>query len=391
MRILLILFVSTFALLANASSNAKEYGIVEKSSNVMEWTASNRQISQCVDGAVLGWGGTRKHTSNEWKARKGWVMDRVKVKQIIFDYCQQHYGVGVFSWAEDTRNLPGYGDIGCKSPTRTILFSCKIKKISEREYATDPNKKETPKIAQKKEREFKKEKKINPDDILPASSGSGFAVSKQGHIVTNNHVIDGCNEIKIYKNENTFSALLVQNDRINDLAILKANITPTVVFSISESNANLLQEIYVAGYPFGSEISNTVKVTKGIVSSVSGPGNNFSQMQIDASLQPGNSGGPIVDKRWNVVGVAVAKADAAYFLKTSGVLPENINFGIKSNVLKNFLEANRIKINSPSIEEISQESLGEKISEGTVFLSCWMDRATIQKMRSKKVLFPGLD
>ena len=127
------------------------------------------------------------------------------------------------------------------------------------------------------------------------------------------------------------------------------------------------------------------------MSSVSGPGNNFSQMQIDASLQPGNSGGPIVDKRWNVVGVAVAKADAAYFLKTSGVLPENINFGIKSNVLKNFLEANRIKINSPSIEEISQESLGEKISEGTVFLSCWMDRATIQKMRSKKVLFPGLD
>ena len=250
---------------------------------------------------------------------------------------------------------------------------------------------EEPKIAQKKEREFKKEKKINPDDILPASSGSGFAVSKQGHIVTNNHVIDGCNEIKIYRNENTFSALLVQNDRINDLAILKTDMPITTVLPVSESNPKLLEEIYVAGYPFGSAISNTVKVTKGIVSSVSGPGNNFSQMQIDASLQPGNSGGPIVDKRGNVVGVAVAKADAEYFLEKAGVLPENINFGIKSNVLKNFLEANKIKSKNVSLEKISNEGLGEKISEGTVFLSCWMDRATIQKMRSKKVLFPELN
>ena len=71
----------------------------------------------------------------------------------------------------------------------------------------------------------------------------------------------------------------------------------------------MLQDIYVAGYPFGMGISSSVKVTKGIISSLTGVGNNFSEMQIDAALQSGNSGGPILDEQGNVVGVAVAKLD----------------------------------------------------------------------------------
>ena len=88
-----------------------------------------------------------------------------------------------------------------------------------------------------------------------------------------------------------------------------------------------MQEVYVAGYPFGG--SSSIKVTKGIVSSLNGLNDNFSNIQIDAALQPGNSGGPIYDQRGTVIGVAVAKLDFKDFLEKTDAIPENINFGIK--------------------------------------------------------------
>ena len=81
---------------------------------------------------------------------------------------------------------------------------------------------------------------------------------------------------------------------------------------MSDSYPELLQDIYVAGYPFRNEISTSVKVAKGIISSLTGLGNNFFNVQIDAALQSGNSAGPIPDDLGNVVGVAVSKLDVKY-------------------------------------------------------------------------------
>ena len=68
-----------------------------------------------------------------------------------------------------------------------------------------------------------------------------------------------------------------------------------------------MEDIIVAGFPFGNKVSSSIKFTRGIVSSLTGVGDNYSQIQIDAALQPGNSGGPIMDYMGNIVGVAVAK------------------------------------------------------------------------------------
>ena len=76
-----------------------------------------------------------------------------------------------------------------------------------------------------------------------------------------------------------------------------------------------LQDIVVAGYPFGEKVSSTLKFTQGIVSSIAGLGNDYSQIQIDAAIQPGNSGGPILDEYGNVVAVAVAKLSLKKILK----------------------------------------------------------------------------
>ena len=172
--------------------------------------------------------------------------------------------------------------------------------------------------------------------------------------------------------------------------LFRSDFRPSTVLSLSNSTPELLQDIYVAGYPFGRRISTGVKVTKGIISSLTGIGNNFSRMQIDAAIQPGNSGGPILDDKGNVVGVAVAKLDIKKILKNFGVIPEDTNFGIKTNVVRNILESSGVSLSNASRSSISKSKLGKMISDGTYYLSCWMTMAQIEKLKSRKVIFQNL-
>jgi S1-C subfamily serine protease len=229
------------------------------------------------------------------------------------------------------------------------------------------------------------------DEIVSASSGSGFAVSSNGHVITNYHVIEGCQNVKIHHNGKSIPANVVTFDPQNDLALLKGNFRPSTVLPLSTNSPELLQDVYVAGYPFGRKISTGVKVTKGIISSLTGIGNNFSNIQIDAALQPGNSGGPILDERGNVVGVAVAKLDVKKTLKNYGVIPEDTNFGIKTSVVRSILKSSNVNLLKPNQRKISKSNLGKMISDGTYYLSCWMTTTQIEKMRSKKVIFQNLE
>jgi hypothetical protein len=127
-----------------------------------------------------------------------------------------------------------------------------------------------------------------------------------------------------------------------------------------------------------------------LISSLTGIGNNFSNIQIDAALQPGNSGGPILDEKGNVIGVAVAKLDAELILENFGSLPEDTNFGIKSNIVRNILDSNEVDGPQANQDEISKTKLGKMISSGTYYISCWMTMAQIEKMQSEKVMFSNL-
>ena len=234
-------------------------------------------------------------------------------------------------------------------------------------------------------------RKTGPGKIVSASSGSGFAVSSNGHIITNHHVIEGCQNVKIHHNGKSVSAIVVTYDPQNDLALLKGNFRPSTVLPLSTNSPELLQDVYVAGYPFGRNVSTGVKVTKGIISSLTGIGNNFSNIQIDAALQPGNSGGPILDDKGNVVGVAVARLDKMKTLEEFGSIPENTNFGIKTSVVRSILESSNVSSRKPNRRSISKTNLGKMISDGTFYLSCWMTTAQIEKMRTKKAIFQKLD
>ena len=229
------------------------------------------------------------------------------------------------------------------------------------------------------------------DDTYKVASGTGFYVSDTGHIITNHHVIDGCKDMKVHSKGNVLETTKISEDRRNDLALLKTTESPKHSFALSMESPFPLQDIVVAGFPFGEKVSSTLKFTQGIVSSIAGLGNDYSQIQIDAALQLGNSGGPILDEYGKIVAVAVAKLSLKKILKDFGVVPENTNFGVKASAVRNLMEGNGVSFKSPNTEVISKRELSQVATDGTVYLTCWMTTAQIEEMRARKVLFEDLE
>jgi hypothetical protein len=235
----------------------------------------------------------------------------------------------------------------------------------------------------------KKEKPLD-NKTYKVASGTGFYVSNSGHIITNHHVIDGCKDMKVISKGRTIETLVLANDPLNDLALLKAKEASSTYFSIINRQPELLEDIIVAGFPFGNKVSSSIKFTRGIVSSLTGVGDNYSQIQIDAALQPGNSGGPIMDYMGNIVGVAVAKLSLKKIMDDYGVVPENTNFGIKASAVRNLMVGNSIAIKEPNGKNITKKQLAKLATDGTVHLTCWMTMAQIDKAikdETGKVLF----
>jgi len=231
-----------------------------------------------------------------------------------------------------------------------------------------------------------KKKTPDPDDnkIVAASSGTGFYVSNTGHIISNHHVIEGCNTVKLTFKGKEVSADVLAVDKMNDLAILKADLTPTKIYPVATEDASLLEDIIIAGYPLGKKVSAAIKTSKGSITALAGYGDNYSEFQTDAALNQGNSGGPIMDQKGNVVGVAVAN-----YGKQSGV--ESFNFGIKSSTLKTFASANGLKFLPPNNRDLSNKDLGQLITEATIYLECHMTVAKIKRMiaeeKNRKAFF----
>jgi len=134
----------------------------------------------------------------------------------------------------------------------------------------------------------------------------------------------------------------------------------------------LLEDVVVAGYPLGKQVSSAIKTHKGVVTALAGAGDNYSNFQTDATINAGNSGGPIMNQKGNIVGIAVQT------WVEEGV--QGIHFGIKSSTLKTFANSNNLKFTQPNNRELSNKDLGKLITEATVYLECHMTIAKIKKM-----------
>jgi len=147
-----------------------------------------------------------------------------------------------------------------------------------------------------------------PREFQRKSLGSGFIVSREGYIVTNNHVVENADKVTVrLNNEHEFEAEVVGRDPKTDLALVKID-AHEKLFAVPLGDSDALQVgewVVAIGNPFG--LSHTV--TQGIVSAKArvigaGPYDNF--IQTDASINPGNSGGPLFNIRGEVVGINTA-------------------------------------------------------------------------------------
>jgi Do/DeqQ family serine protease len=172
--------------------------------------------------------------------------------------------------------------------------------------------------------------------VMPTGLGSGFVVSKDGYILTNNHVVAGAAQLKVKVTDGSeYEAKLIGRDEATDLAVIKLDTkglkTPLEPLSFGDSDTLDVGEWVVAiGSPFGlaSTVTAGIVSAKGRSITPKETGRNYEDfIQTDAAINPGNSGGPLLNLQGEVVGV-----NAAIASRTGGY--EGIGFAIPSNVAK---------------------------------------------------------
>jgi len=198
-------------------------------------------------------------------------------------------------------------------------------------------------------------------------------VTREGHVFTNAHVIEDCREIRVKPSRSDAArATAVAVANREDLALLKGAL-------ISEEPARfrtgepprLGDSIVVFGFPLSGALSSSGNLTTGIVSALAGLRDDPTRYQITAPVQPGNSGGPLLDTGGNVIGVVVSKLDAIRVARITGDVPQNVNFAIKATMALNFLEAHGIRpAFDASSAALTATDVGSRASRFTVAIEC---------------------
>jgi peptidyl-prolyl cis-trans isomerase A (cyclophilin A) len=165
---------------------------------------------------------------------------------------------------------------------------------------------------------------------------------------------------------------LIATDPVNDLALLKLS-TPafTVAAFRGERSVRSGEPVIVIGYPLQGLLASAASTTTGVVSSLAGIGDDTRFLQITAPVQPGNSGGPVLDAAGNIVGVVIAKLNVLQMVKLTGAIPENINFAIKESVARSFLEAHGVEyLTASSTRKLETADIAEQAGKFTVRIEC---------------------
>ncbi len=173
------------------------------------------------------------------------------------------------------------------------------------------------------------------------SFGTGWP-SAAGLVVTNNHVVSGHENISLIRtNGKRIAATVILRDESNDLALLQPKDLKFLpgALPLSESTTRTGASVLTMGYPHPDIMGSKPKLTEGIVSATCGAGDDPRVLQISVPVQAGNSGGPLLNMRGEVVGVVMGKLNAVKMFKWTGDLPQNVNYAIKILYLRGLLSS----------------------------------------------------
>lgn len=226
--------------------------------------------------------------------------------------------------------------------------------------------------------------------LIKSSQGSGFFISNNGLVVTNQHVVDGFKFLNIKTNSNKkfVAKVLFQNKR-NDIAILSPidNYKTPFWFNLNKNKPEIGTELSVIGYPLSQVLGTDIRITKGIVSSKNGIKGDSIQFQISAAIQPGNSGGPILTNNLDVIGVATSRLSDKYLFKYLDIIPQNINFGVKSTEVISFLNSKNIRLNKNNSIKNLADALDATVLINSVSSSQILNNVNVKKLANFKIKY----
>jgi S1-C subfamily serine protease len=208
-------------------------------------------------------------------------------------------------------------------------------------------------------------------DPGPSATGTGFLITNDGFVVTNAHVVKGGKKFQLVTRAGIIAAKVVKVDSANDLALLRAEGSFAALPVAPSRTVRLGSTVATVGFPNIGLQGFAPKLAKGEIAALSGAQDDARYFQISVPVQPGNSGGALVDERGNVVGIVSAKLSAKAALETSGALPENVNYAVKSSFLLGFLESVpdvAAKLKEPNTKDQKFEDAVKSVEQSTVLV-----------------------
>ena len=209
--------------------------------------------------------------------------------------------------------------------------------------------------------------------MTTTATGSGIVVGARGEILTNFHVVEGCENITVQLPlKKVETATLIARDQKNDLAVVQIKTPPASVATFRGGPSLRAGDTIVAlGYPLSGLLASTANLSTGIVSALAGLGDDTRYLQISAPVQPGNSGGPLLDASGHLVGIVTSKLNAVRVARFTGDVPQNVNFAIKGEIARAFLDSNGINYQTTqSSQNLSVAEVGDVARPFTVFVEC---------------------
>lgn len=216
---------------------------------------------------------------------------------------------------------------------------------------------------------------LNPaDETIPsdgfdfAASGTAFFVTEDGYLITNKHVVEGCDVMTLVASDALYAAGVIDTDN-RDLALLKANLHVDRYALFSKRQLRVGENVYAIGYPMLGELGGLV-VTDGIVSSLYGPPDAPHFIQISTPIQPGNSGGPLIDQYGTIAGVVTAKESGP----VGDTFLEGVGFAIRPSLVIGFMLRNGVDPLFLVHKELPTPSIADYASAFTTPIACWVKK-----------------
>lgn len=255
-------------------------------------------------------------------------------------------------------NVSGYG-YGVSSSGFPIAFTFGLNESERKQYL-------------RLDKGFASKSNQSQSKTSKGGTGSGFSIGNS-LFLTNAHVVSGCETVTIGHTQfGVTQGDVLASDSSNDLAAILVNNWSGQSLNVNSDRAIRIGErVATYGYPFGGAIASSGTLATGDVNALAGLNDDSRFLQISVPVQPGNSGGPLVNVRGELVGIVTGKLNAIKIANITGDIPQNVNFALKATTFDLFLDTNKLSKPESHANAVSQmPDIAELLSQSTAKITC---------------------